>query len=61
MDGRCSIADDILSIILLGSSTDIIDIDLDIEFDAVLKTSLLEYEELIILDDTEMWYNLEQL
>jgi hypothetical protein len=53
--------DDILSIILLGSSTDIIDIDLDLEFDAVLKTSLLEYKELIILDDTEMWYNLEQL
>jgi len=50
MDGRCSIADDILSIILLGSSTDI-DIDLDIEYDAVLKTSLLE---LVILDDTEM-------
>ena len=52
--------DDILSIILLGSSTDI-DIDLDIEYDSVLKTSLLEYKELVILDDTEMWYNLEQL
>ena len=50
MDGRCSMADDILSIILLGSSTDI-DIDLAIEYDAVLKTSLLE---LVILDDTEM-------
>ena len=60
MDGRCSMTDDILSIILLGSSTDI-DIDLDIEYDSVLKTSLLEYEELVILDDTEMWYNLEQL
>ena len=60
MDGRCSMTDDILSIILLGSSTDI-DIDLDIEYDSVLKTSLLEYEKLVILDDTEMWYNLEQL